>query len=322
MNLTNIPILSTALSIVISWALFAMLCSMIHEALVQVKAERGRFMSKYLLQQLNDASNKVNWGALLYAHGSIDLLSRATNKPANYISPKLFAQTMIEVVGKSQLVQRIKKVRNPRPTYTNPTLQDFKIGTSFLLQSDVMTFLKSAMNSAEITAAGLPNAEAVIYTELIGNLEKWFTDFQDRMTLWYQKITRVRLFLLGVTIAAIINIDSIQLFSFFNHSPEARTAVISYYQNNADKLADTSFSKLSLDQKQSFIKNSTQSLDSLSKKADLPVGFQYNLFHSHLPIFSLAFLWKLLGIMISGFAASFGGPFWYDLLKKIYTTKP
>ena len=51
-------------------------------------------------------------------------------------------------------------------------------------------------------------------------------------------------------------------------------------------------------------------LDSLRKTANLPVGFEYSVFHQPVKWFYPLFL-KLLGIIISGLAASFGGPFWF-----------
>jgi hypothetical protein len=35
----------------------------------------------------------------------------------------------------------------------------------------------------------------------------------------------------------------------------------------------------------------------------------------------LAWLFKIGGVLITGFAASYGAPFWFDLLKKIYQRK-
>ena len=87
MNLLDIPILSTAIAIIISWALFALFCSYVLEAWVQIKAERGRFMKNYLYQQLMDNSNGINWAEKIYSHGTIDLLSlHLYLKPASCIT--------------------------------------------------------------------------------------------------------------------------------------------------------------------------------------------------------------------------------------------
>src|SRR3954470_23905103 len=101
----SISVISVALAIIVSWAFFAMLCSFVHETIVQVKAERGRFMRKYLFKPLQDLPNGVNWASLLYLHGTIDLLSRDPAKPTNEIQPDVFSKTLIEVVGNAHIVQ-------------------------------------------------------------------------------------------------------------------------------------------------------------------------------------------------------------------------
>src|SRR4051812_1873697 len=104
MNIFSITIVSIAISIIISWALFAIFCSILHEVFAQIKAERGRFMKEYLSRQLKDNSNGVNWASMLYLHGAVDLLSRTTNKPTSEISPRVFAESLIDVVGNSHIV--------------------------------------------------------------------------------------------------------------------------------------------------------------------------------------------------------------------------
>ena len=82
MNFFSIPAVSIAISIVICWALFAILCSLVHEAMAQIKAERGRFMKYYLLKQFQDLPNGINWGETIYQQGNVSLLSRDERKPS------------------------------------------------------------------------------------------------------------------------------------------------------------------------------------------------------------------------------------------------
>jgi hypothetical protein len=72
-------------------------------------------------------------------------------------------------------------------------------------------------------------------------------------------------------------------------------------------------------------------LDTLQKETLLPVGFDSSAIHLAIldktipqpQIHEKGFwFWKIIGILVSGFAASFGGPFWFDVLKKIYSKKP
>lgn len=346
MNLFSIPIVATAIAIIISWALFAIFCSLLQEAVAQLKAERGRFMKQYLFSQLKDNPNGINWASLLYMHGAIDLLSRTANKPTNDISPRLFAQTLIEVVGNAQLVQMqipaLQKQQAAAGTsvYQQPTLYNFHAATQVLKPSDMVSFFNQAITAATIKAgkdaAGALN-ESDVYKNLQEHIENWYTEFSERLTLWYKKKTRQRLFMLGALLALIVNVDSIQLFSFYNDNADARNSVISYYQKNGDALSKLASSlndsnKIKQPATDSLLKQAKvfyNSVDSLKKMANLPIGYQYSILSKWKPVLKnwdkdswAKALWKLLGILMSGFAASVGAPFWFDILKKAYSSKP
>ncbi|MDQ6479774.1 hypothetical protein [Dyadobacter sp. LHD-138] len=375
MNLLDIPIVSTAIAIVISWALYALFCSYVHEALVQIKAERGRFMKNYLYLQLMDNANGINWAEKLYSHGTIDLLSRDPKKPTNDISPRLFAETLIEVVGSSQLVQnRVEELKNEKwvVSYKSKVLSDFKFGTQILNPSDLVSLFRQAMHSAELKTLPGKDGEAFNEAELYGHLteylENWFGELTGRLTLWYKKKTRERLFYLGVLIGIIINVDSLQLFSFYEENPVAKAAIIQYYEDHPeiflpdqdsatdlagerrvpqtvpesagvttgiirnsadstklDSLVKTKRSENSIENSKAMAGEDSldvstirliKSMDSLIVSSKLPVGWKYNLIVRRAEMDWGDYLLKILGILISGFAASFGAPFWFDLLKK------
>ena len=62
-------------------------------------------------------------------------------------------------------------------------------------------------------------------------------------------------------------------------------------------------------------------LDSLQKAAALPIGIRYSIFYSSQRYSRNYFVLKVLGILISGFAASLGAPFWFDILRKAIALK-
>jgi hypothetical protein len=313
MDLLNMPVIQIALCIVISWALFAIFVGIVQEAIAQVMSERGRFMKKYFLRQLDDQANGINWGTLLYLHGSIDLLTRETNKPTNDINPKLFAQVLVDVVGNALIVQVKKK---PGTFYNNPALSNFKSAMQTLNSSDVIEFLRLALNNAESKQPiyGQTVDEGVIYQQLVTEIENWNKEFQERLSLWYKKRIRKKLFVLGFIISLVVNVDSIQLFNFYQVNPQSRAAVEKYYTNY---IADSSKYHPNIDNKASV---TVQGLDSLVKVTKLPVGFDYSVFNTQ-PKEKGWFVWKILGLLITGFAASFGAPFWFDVLKKAYSKK-
>ncbi len=319
MNFFNIPIINVALAIIISWALFAIFCGLIIEAFAQIKAERGRFMKNYLLQQLNDIPNGINWASLLYLHGNIDLLCREIGKPTSDINPRLFSETIVDVVANSQIVKMQTEVKND---FKNETLSNFKKATQALQPSDVMNLFTQAIKSAELQGlSGGVIDESVVYKKLVENIETWYSEMTQRLSLWYKKKTRKSLFLVGVVLALVLNVDSIQLFQVYNNDTQTRDAVISYYEKNAN-----SFQMDSAHQSKE-LKALIKSIDSIKNHTLLPVGYDNSAINLVImsetsKTRSLGFwIWKILGIIISGFAASFGGPFWFDTLKKIYSKK-
>ncbi len=322
MNIPSIPILSIAVSIVICWALFAVLCSMVHESVTRVKSERGRFMKQYLFQQLHDYPNDINWAKLLYAHGSVDLLSDAASRPTSNIPPQLFAATLIDVVGQSQLVQRKKDSSTEAILYRQPLLRDFKAATLVLQPSDVVVSLKQFLDNAELRATvGGTVDESKGYVLLLENLGGWLTELTSRITEWYQKKTRMRLFMLGVVIALFINVDSIQLFNLFGKDENTREAIQRFYQQNEawlEKQAKTDTVHADLQGMLRQTQTYQNKMDSLSRSLELPIGVRHSLFWK--PVRDtmnwIDTLIKLLGVLISGFAASFGAPFWFNLLKR------
>lgn len=322
MDFFSIPIVATAISIVICWSLFSMFCSFVHEAIVQIKAERGRYMRKYLFKQLYDQPNGVNWASMLYLHGTIDLLTRATNKPTSDIQPRLFAQTLIEVVGRAQVTQMNKAKVQDQLTYQNHLLNDFKAATLVLHPSDVVSFFRQSLSSAELMASGSGD-EAVVYEHLVVHIEHWYSEMLERLSLWYKKRTRLRLFILGAVLGLLINMDSVQLFAHFKQNEASRAAVMNYYETNAEileaKLASVDEQELAVIQEE--LRTYKKEIDSLIRAADLPVGWNYSIINPDSPAAGNVG-WRLAGILISGFAASFGAPFWFDLLKKIYSRKP
>lgn len=323
MDFNNIPLVAVALSIVICWSLFAMFCSFVHEAIAQIKAERGRFMKKCLFRQFYDQPNGVNWASILYMHGSVDLLTRAVNKPTSEIDARLFAETLIEVVGKAHITQMHKKDVSDQLRYKSETLNDFKAATLSLQQSDVVNFFQQSLRSAELFTKqdGSPD-DAAIYNHLVDQVEKWYSGMMDRLSLWYRKKTKLRLFLLGSLLAAILNIDSIQLFQHFVEQPASRKVMMDYYEANAERL--NKLAAASPPDEAANYKEQVQSLanemDLLAKEAALPIGWQYHVFNPD-SVDKRNMLLALVGFLISGFAASAGAPFWFDVLKKAYSAK-
>ncbi len=318
MDIFAIPFLSTAIAVIFSWALFAIFCSYLLEAWGQIMSDRGRFLKKNLYLQLKDDQNGINWAELIYNQGTVELISQDSKNPTNYISPKLFAETLVEVVGSTHMVQSQINTHSGEARIeglNSPVLQNFKLATTLLNSSDLTTLLKRALYIAELKGNDSENgsSERIIYQELISYLSNWYNDLTDQITNWYKRKTRHRLFYIGTILALLINADSIQLFSIYLEYPSKSAQIVHYYHENSDRLEAlhteentvTSPPKMGTDAKTDYLKT----VNKLVEDIQIPIGWEYNIFHETEERIPNNLIHKLLGILISGFAASLGAPF-------------
>lgn len=341
MNIFTLPIIEIALSLIISWALFAIFCSILQETMVQLKNERGRFFKKQLLRQFYDAPNQINWASLMYNHPSFDLLSRAYNKPPSEISAKIFSEALVEVVANAHSVQS-KKLDTElvssltMANYENKLLSDFSFATKVLIPSDIVSLLSSSLNKAEIRAGQLKDrTEDKVYTYLVEEISDWYNQLSSRTTVWYRKLTKRRLFFLGLILSVVLNINSITLFKYFSENPGARSALIAYYEKNKDQLeaiaqkydqTNPTHDSIPLKEIKADVTVLKTRIDSLVDANEIPIGWKqkakkepvqtHGIGHKILNI-----LLALLGFVLTAFAASAGAPFWFEILKKAYTLK-
>jgi len=338
MDILNNPTFEVVLSLIATWALFAILCSFGNEIIAEIVAERGRFLKKKIHDQLQDLSNGVNWATSLYTHGSIDLLSRADNKPSADIPPKLFAEVMVESVANSHLVQTL--IRGPlaanasqaeidfRETYkkiqyNNQVLKDFKAATMVLKPSDVISLYKQALSSAELRAGEKSTTpaeyEANVYKYLIENICNWYGSFSGRISTWYKKRTRLRLFMMGIVVAGLFQVDSIQLYQFYRSQPEARATVITYFKDNIDDLEQKYVNDTTseAEHRKMLYNEFKKEMSTVTKSIDLPIGWD----KADLDRSDRSPWWswtaKVLGILLTALAGSYGAPFWFELFRKI-----
>jgi hypothetical protein len=207
--------------------------------------------------------------------------------------------------------------------FTNQILNDFEIAMNTFAPSDIISLLKIKFENAVTRASGTTNgAEGAIYENLVTDLEKWFDEFGTHSTAWYKSLTKKRIFFLGLLMSVLLNVNSVDLFRYFNSNPEARMAVINYYLENRDSLEKLSNSsslysnKLKADSTLFYYSNK---MDTLIKDTQIPIGnlkklkpdkFDYT---DSEPINYI--IW-IFGFIITAFAGSAGAPFWFDLLRK------
>lgn len=179
------------------------------------------------------------------------------------------------------------------------------------------------------------------------NIQEWFNNAMNRLTGWYKRRSLVTTLVAGILIASFVNIDSINLVSRLWKEPDLRIAILTNIEN---LLSENNSTSLNMDQLSSVqeqfstitlpvgwlgspvelggerSRNSSRTCTLFPAQESDVYGFMisgecYPIINTP-PLNDLAgWLTKLVGILISGVAASPGASFWFDILKKIINVR-
>ncbi len=219
-------------------------------------------------------------------------------------------------------------------------MRQFRLGMLVLqkINPSLSESVTAILRQAEVYA--LNGAQTVATTRV--NLESWFNDAMDRLSGAYKRRATTIAFIIGLLLALILNVDSINVASSLWREPVLRQAIIAQAHNftapvyspgdmvtspliNISALETQlqglhiplgwTIYPIDVSPKQcSFLPIKPgqvwgiRSLDSLGKPICNGI---YNL-----PGNLNGWLAKILGLLIAGLAAAQGAPFWFDILKK------
>jgi hypothetical protein len=145
--------------------------------------------------------------------------------------------------------------------------------------------------------------EAAGSVERLGTaVETWFDTGMDRVSGWYKRWTQLWQLVIGLILAIALNINIVTIgLTLWNDIP-LRTAIVA----EAEKHAQEAESSPRLDKTRDLL-----------KATRLPLGWP-----NGVPFIQRPFDWKtfdgslLAGWLLTAIGASFGAPFWFDLLNR------
>lgn len=160
-------------------------------------------------------------------------------------------------------------------------------------------------------------------------LTKQYESFSNQVSAWYKVRIRLWLFLSGIIMAALFNIDTIAMYNHLERDGELRR----HYYAETVNLADE---EEQMKQNRSFIKEvlvhtseGTVAADSALIKIleimDVEKSPEETAIYAGLGIKYMGFnpdVESIIGILITAIALSFGSTFWFDMLRNILRLKP
>ncbi|NEO52631.1 MAG: hypothetical protein F6K54_05805 [Okeania sp. SIO3B5] len=147
-------------------------------------------------------------------------------------------------------------------------------------------------------------------------IERWFDSGMERAAGVYKRNAKGVAFLIGVTIAIVANVDTLNMVDNLSKDSFMRATINSYSQKLINNNSNPNELEIG------DIENQVNA--ALDDNLKLPIGWgqeQKNKTSVSQSITFLEGLKKILGWLISGIAISMGGHFWFNLLENIYSIK-
>lgn len=142
-------------------------------------------------------------------------------------------------------------------------------------------------------------------------VELWFNDVMDRASGWYKRHIQRILIYLGILIAAVFNVDSLEIYGQLSHDPEMAKQVAIEAARVVAGRDTVVLTKENTEVRQELYQVLSESLEVLKS----PLGIGWAGVHAQGMTYR-DWLFKVVGWLVTAMAISLGAPFWFDMLKK------
>lgn len=151
-------------------------------------------------------------------------------------------------------------------------------------------------------------------------LQLWFDDVMAQASSWYKRHLQFVTLLVGLSIAAVLNADSFQIYRHLTTNTAARQKLAQLAkayasENETLPTATVPGDSLTAGQIKNEVKNFVNSKEFKESSNILGLGWAKN----DVRVSFKDWLLRLLGWFVTALAISLGAPFWFDALKKIIT---
>jgi hypothetical protein len=322
-------ILEVAIGLVMMWLILSVATMEFQNWLTQVLNTRAKFLEKNLLVMFKN-NEKLLEG--FYNYPAIKELGKYDRK-GNYKKPTYIPSEVFSRVTMELLTNTSKQGAAAAPETISLSAMANTVNQVKALSPDLKDL-------AEHLFPGLEHADALstsvdsIQTKLKqyqDNVEKWFDHNMGNASGWYKENALTMAFLIGLGMAILFNVDTINITERLWREPTIRQALVAQadayqLQPGAANITQVPgfFDSLAMPIGWTTIptvdQTACQRLVTFTAEAEVAfrVGNECRALVNIPPVNDI-FGWviKILGLILSAFAARQGAPFWFDMLKKL-----
>jgi len=326
-------ILEVAIGLVMMWLVLSVATMEIQNWLTQVMNVRAKFLEESLLEMFKGEQDLVDQ---FYNHPAIKELFQKDRK-GNLKKPTWIPNETFSRVAMELLVAASKQKASAAPGAVSFSamadgVQQVKALNPEL--EELMDHLFPGLNQTSAVSFGIEDVQEKL-KQYQANVETWFDHNMGKLSGWYKENAMMMAFLIGLGLAIVFNVDTVNITEKLWREPTVRQALVAQ--------ADT----YQLEEGTANISEVPGYFDSLA----MPVGWtsvpagdasvcrQLVTFTSegdvaykagsdcrvlaNIPRYNDLWGWiiKLLGFVISAFAARQGAPFWFDMLRRLVSLR-
>jgi hypothetical protein len=309
-------ILDVAIGVIFVFLLVSLICSAVREGIESLMRSRATHLEQGIRELLHDP-RAIGLARALYDHPMVSVLYKGQyepvdttkhwttaltggNKLPSYIPSRNFALALMDMAVRGPVVD----AGSSHADSGTMSAEQLRRNIGRLGSPGVQRVLLTALDSAQ---GDLEKVQK--------NIEAWYDGAMDRVSGRYKRSTQVILFFIGISVAIALNINALTVANYLYRDKAARDALVAQAQNAvANPLAT-----------QATYQQVQDKLDSLK----LPIGWQEGL--ASLPQRrdgnglprpgTIDWLQVITGLLVTAFAATFGAPFWFDLLNKVMVVR-
>jgi hypothetical protein len=289
-------VLDVALGLTFIYLVLSLICSAACEAIESMLKSRSLYLKRGIQELLNDPSGRA-LVAEIYSHPLVCSLFAGTYDPSkkgnlpSYIPPGNFALALMDIVGIA---------RTAKDAAGSPGAEAIRSAI------EAYSSKNPAVSQALLTLAHSADFDL---TRMRSAIEAWYNSSMDRVSGWFKRRTHWVVLTLGLLIAAGINADTILITNSIATDKSLRESLVAAASEDAKQAKGTESTNFQTD---------IQKI----REAGLPLGWTSSAADSHrVPQTWREWLLKIFGLILTAFAISLGGPFWFDLLNQFMVVR-
>jgi hypothetical protein len=316
------PALDVAIGLVFLYVVLALVCATVNETIATATGLRARFLEAGLLNLFSGSTSETPAGIAtaerFYAHPLVQGLIRPRRAPhpaadvaaarrglwarlkglfgrqsyPSYIPSRTFVIAITDIASEAE--SALENARGEEVDKARARARQAAEGVARGLASIPNERLSEALLALYRSAGG----DAVRFQRAT---EEWFDDAMERVSGWYKRRVHAILAVIATVVVVLLNADTLAAGKVLWRDDAVRAAVVKEASDTAAGTLDD------------------VALEQAVQKLDLPLGWDVSFGDAptQLPNDVLAWVQKVLGLLLTIGAILLGAPFWFDLLSKI-----